>query len=79
VEALPLSIAGLMSPLPIRRVDEKLTRLEEIIGELGGVVDRPFMSLAFLALSVIPSLKLTDRGLVDVDRFCFVPLQEERP
>ncbi|MBM3136238.1 MAG: hypothetical protein FJZ89_13350, partial [Chloroflexi bacterium] len=35
-----------------------------------------FMSLSFLALSVIPSLKLTDRGLVDVDKFQFVPLQE---
>jgi adenine deaminase len=75
LETLPLSIAGLMSPLPIRRVDEKLTRLEQTIASLGGTSEHPFMSLAFLALSVIPALKLTDRGLVDVNRFCFVPLQ----
>jgi adenine deaminase len=41
---------------------------------LGSEVESPFQSLAFLALSVIPSLKLTDRGLVDVDRFELVPL-----
>ena len=77
LETLPLSIAGLMSPLPIRRVDEKLTRLEQTIASLGGTSEHPFMSLAFLALSVIPALKLTDRGLVDVNRFCFVPLQSD--
>jgi adenine deaminase len=76
LEALPLSIAGLMSPLPIQRVDEKLSRLEQTIADLGGKSEHPFMSLAFLALSVIPALKLTDRGLVDVTQFCFVPLQD---
>jgi adenine deaminase len=76
LEALPLSIAGLMSPLPIHRVDEKLSRLEQTIAALGGKAEHPFMSLAFLALSVIPVLKLTDKGLVDVTRFCFVPLQD---
>ncbi len=76
LEALPLSIAGLMSPLPIQRVDEKLSRLEQTIAALGGKAEHPFMSLAFLALSVIPALKLTDKGLVDVTRFCFVPLQD---
>lgn len=76
LEALPLSIAGLMSPLPIKQVDETLTRLERIAADLGCTVEHPFMSLAFLALSVIPALKLTDRGLVDVTRFCFVPIQD---
>jgi adenine deaminase len=76
LEALPLSIAGLMSPLPIQRVHEKLSRLEQTIAALGGKSEHPFMSLAFLALSVIPALKLTDKGLVDVTRFCFVPLQD---
>jgi adenine deaminase len=42
---------------------------------LGSEVSSPFQSLAFLALSVIPSLKITDRGLVDVDRFELVPLE----
>jgi adenine deaminase len=41
---------------------------------LGSDVESPFQSLAFLALSVIPSLKITDHGLVDVDRFQLVPL-----
>ena len=44
---------------------------------LGSTVESPFQSLAFLALSVIPSLKITDRGLVDVDRFELVPLAAE--
>jgi adenine deaminase len=46
----------------------------EAVHELGSKVESPFQSLAFLALSVIPSLKITDRGLVDVDRFELVPL-----
>ncbi len=44
---------------------------------LGSSVESPFQSMAFLALSVIPSLKLTDRGLVDVDRFELVPLRAD--
>ena len=44
-------------------------------GELGCTVEAPFQLMAFLALSVIPSLKLTDRGPVDVDRFELVPLE----
>ena len=43
--------------------------------ELGCDLNSPFQSLAFLALSVIPALKITDRGLVDVDRFELVPLE----
>jgi adenine deaminase len=43
---------------------------------MGGVLAHPFMALAFLPLSVIPALKLTDRGLVDVTRFAFVPVQD---
>ena len=43
--------------------------------DLGCPLESPFQSLAFLALSVIPSLKITDRGLVDVDRFELVPLE----
>jgi len=76
VEALPLSIAGLMSPLPIQQVAEKVASLERALARMGATSGHSFMSLSFLALSVIPSLKLTDRGLVDVDKFQFVPLQE---
>ena len=42
--------------------------------DLGGKIGNPYMSLSFLALPVIPALKLTDRGLVDVGKFDFVPL-----
>ena len=79
VEALPLSIAGLMSPLPIRGWTRSCPGWRRPSRAWAAVADHPFMSLAFLALSVIPSLKLTDRGLVDVNQFCFVPLQEVRP
>jgi adenine deaminase len=71
---LPLPIAGLMSDAP---VEEVVTRLDECQKELrsqGVDIDSPFMALSFLALSVIPSLKITDRGLVDVDRFEIVGL-----
>jgi adenine deaminase len=76
LETLPLSIAGLMSPLSIQRVAEKLDHMERIIADLGGTANHPFMYSAFLALSVIPELKVTDKGLVDVNRFCFVPMQD---
>jgi len=75
-EALPLPIGGLMSPLPIGDVQAKLARLEQAVADLGGKVPHPFMSLAFIALSVLPALKLTDRGLVDVEQFRFVPVQD---
>jgi adenine deaminase len=47
------------------------------VRELGSTVASPFQSMAFLALSVIPKLKITDRGLVDVDRFELVPLEAD--
>ncbi|MBU0702778.1 MAG: hypothetical protein KKC18_02820, partial [Chloroflexi bacterium] len=46
----------------------------KVAGELGSSLHDPFMALGFLALEVIPSLKLTDQGLVDVEKFYFVPL-----
>ena len=49
--------------------------LAEALGRAGCTVEAPFQLLSFLALSVIPSLKITDRGLVDVDRFQIVPLK----
>jgi adenine deaminase len=71
---LPLPVAGLMSMRPITEVRRQL---DEVIGAsrtLGSELHDPFMALSFLALEVIPHLKLTDMGLVDVDRFEFVPL-----
>ncbi len=72
--SLPLPIAGLMSDRPIEEVSEKLQELKEAAHEIGSELDEPFMSMAFLSLPVIPRLKITDKGLVDVDNFRFVDL-----
>jgi adenine deaminase len=74
VEELPLPIAGLMSDQPLMAVYEKLRSMERRLAEMGVSMEAPFMSVSFLALSVIPELKITDRGLVDVARFQLVPL-----
>ncbi len=71
---LPLPVAGLMSDEPVEAVAERLEQLQEMLREQGVGDEAPFMTLSFLALSVIPALKITDRGLVDVDRFELVPL-----
>jgi adenine deaminase len=72
--SLPLPIAGLLSD---RSMDEVAELIEEVVGaarDLGSTLEDPFMTLSFLCLPVIPELKLTDKGLVDVNRFDFVPL-----
>lgn len=69
---VPLPIAGLMSDQPIERVRAELDHLNAATRELGCDLDTPFMALSFLALPVIPDLKLTDKGLVDVRLFDFV-------
>ena len=74
VEELPLPIAGLMSDRPLLEVHERLRSMEKRLHGMGVTTASPFMTLSFLALSVIPELKITDRGLVDVDRFELVPL-----
>jgi adenine deaminase len=70
--ALPL--AGLMSDLPVERVRDALDRAIAAAASRGSSMDDPFMAMSFMALEVIPRLKLTDQGLVDVDRFEVVPL-----
>jgi adenine deaminase len=74
VEELPLPVAGLMSDRPLSEVYERLRSMEGRLDAMGVTMKAPFMTLSFLALSVIPELKITDRGLVDVDRFELVPL-----
>jgi adenine deaminase len=71
---LPLPIAGLMSDRPVEEVAAAFGELQVAARNLGSRLSNPFMALSFLGLEVIPSLKLTDRGLVDVDRFRLVPL-----
>ena len=71
---VPLPIAGLMSDQPATLVCEQMEGLLKSAGQLGSAYRDPFKHLSFMALEVIPRLKLTDRGLVDVDNFAFVPL-----
>ncbi len=71
---LPLPIAGLLADAPLAEVVERSRACNEAAAKLGCTIATPFLTLSFLALSVIPSLKLTDHGLVDVDAFQIVPL-----
>ncbi len=71
----PLPVAGLLSDAPLAQVIASSRACNEAAARLGWSGETPFLTLAFLALSVIPSLKITDRGLVDVDRFEIVPLR----
>ncbi|MGD2104968.1 MAG: adenine deaminase [Anaerolineae bacterium] len=74
IAQVPLPIAGLMSHQPMERVRHQMDGLVQATHDLGSALHDPFMILGFLALEVIPSLKLTDQGLVDVEAFDFVPL-----
>ncbi len=74
---VPLPIAGLMSDQPMAVVRDQLDRLNAAAERLGVGLHEPFMALSFLALPVIPALKLTDRGLVDVAAFRVVDLFAE--
>jgi adenine deaminase len=76
VGEVPLPLAGLMSDLPAAEVAGQLHALGEAAAtRLGTTVEEPFMQLSFFALSVIPELRLTDGGLVDVGRFDYVPVE----
>lgn len=72
--ALPLPIAGLMSDQPIESVRKAMDDLIGAARRLGSTMHDPFMAMSFMALEVIPSLKLTDVGLVDVEKFQRVEL-----
>ncbi len=72
--SLPLPIAGLMSEGSVAQVNLRLEALHRASKTLGCKIPDPFMILSFLSLPVIPELKITDRGLVDVNQFKFVPL-----
>lgn len=71
---LALPIAGLVADEPLEDIRVKLDRLEQAATALGNVLPAPFMTLSFLGLPVIPELRLTDRGLVDVFKAELVPL-----
>lgn len=72
--ACPLPIAGLMSDRPLEEVRDRVAALTRAAHGLGCSLPDPLMTMSFLALPVIPALKLTDKGLVDVNKFDLVPL-----
>jgi adenine deaminase len=76
--SLPLPIAGLMAEESAITVCTHLDVLKKSLERIGTAVENPFMLLSFLALPVIPELKITDKGLVDVTKFQIVPLQTEK-
>jgi adenine deaminase len=74
VAHLALPVGGLMSDRPVREVAAGYARVVAAARELGSGVADPFMAMSFMALEVIPALKLTDQGLVDVEQFKIVDL-----
>ena len=77
IETLALPVAGLMSNLPCADVVAQYERLQAVTKNLGCGLHDPFMTLSFMALLVIPALKLSDKGLFDVQEFKFVDLIAE--
>ncbi|TKJ31873.1 MAG: adenine deaminase [Chloroflexi bacterium B3_Chlor] len=74
---LPLPVAGLMSEKSGQEVRAEIDGVLKVARDLGCTLSNPFIAMSFLALPVIPRLKLTDKGLVDVKKFDFVPLFED--
>lgn len=78
VSCLPLPIAGLMSDEKAEQVGAQYAALSHQARAMGSSLHAPFMTLSFMALLVIPALKLSDRGLFDAEKFCFTtPFSEE--
>jgi len=73
-KVLPLPIAGIMSDLSYKEVSKGYTELDKFAKELGSRLRAPFMTLSFMALLVIPEIKLSDKGLFDVSKFVFIDL-----
>ena len=73
-ESLALPIAGLMSNEDAHTVAGKYARLDELVKKLGSPMSSPFLTLSFMALLVIPRLKLSDKGLFDAEKFSFIDL-----
>jgi adenine deaminase len=76
VARLALPVGGLMSDAPVEAVAREYDALLAAARSIGASLADPFMAMSFMALEVIPSLKLTEQGLVDVERFGFVSLFE---
>ena len=78
VDSIQLEVAGLMTNTDVKVIEAKLKSMEEVARSMGvnNKVDDPFLSLAFMSLPVIPEIKLTDKGLFDVNEFNLVNLEE---
>ena len=76
IDLIPLPVGGLMANESIENMAVKYNELDQKVKDLGSGFQAPFMTLAFMSLLVIPSLKIGDRGLFDVDKFDFVDLYE---
>jgi adenine deaminase len=75
IDSLPLPLGGLLSDRPMEEIAAKLAAMQGAVRGLGLAEGHdPFMTLAFMSLPVIPKLKLTEAGLIDVDKFAPVPL-----
>lgn len=74
VSKLPLPIAGLMSDQPFETVLKQCHDLKEGVKKIGCNLEDPFMTMAFLSLSVIPDIKITDKGVFDVNEFKFIDI-----
>jgi adenine deaminase len=72
--SLPLDVAGIMSGSPVMEVASSYRMLNEAVRSAGSTLTAPFMTLSFMALLVMPELKIGDRGLFDVNKFEVVPL-----
>ena len=75
LSCLPLPIAGLLSLESAETITENIEELRSAFKKIGVVLKEPFLQMAFLALPVIPTLKITDKGLVDVTKFEFVSIK----
>jgi len=75
-EILPLPVAGLLTTDPVEIVAEKYKTLNQFVKKMGSAMRAPFMTLSFMALLVIPEIKLSDKGLFDGNKFVFIDLFE---
>ena len=76
-KVLPLPIGGIISKLSFDKVSQKYEEIDRLAKKLGSELKSPFMTLSFMALPVIPEIKITDKGLFDVNRFKFIDLFEK--
>ena len=75
--SLKLPVAGLMSRDPVDEVADKVRELHDFVRDMGSNLESPFMTMSFMALLVIPKLKISDQGLFDVEKFEFVDVVKD--